>query len=353
MLRRPTDYPSRFIAEIFSSAFLCLMLLLAACSPIMRTSSPTASLDPTQSPTQTMLPSPTNTEMPPTATATTIPTEVPPSPTVPLMNTPIVLASQAVNHPTATYVCPWAEVAQSVPVYTYQVVNSYHHDPAAYTQGLIYRDGLLFEGTGLYGPSSLRRVELESGEVQQMVELPQPYFGEGITELGGVIYQLTWTNQIGFIYDVATFERLNTFDYSTEGWGLTHDGKNLIMSDGSPNLYFLDPQTLQPTSQVMVTAENIPVPRLNELEYVDGQVWSNVYQTSCIARIDPSNGQVVGWIDISGILALKDLSGTEGPNGITYHPEVPNGIAYDAVGKRIFVTGKLWPLLFEIKLLNK
>jgi glutamine cyclotransferase len=265
----------------------------------------------------------------------------------------MALPSQSVTRATAPYVCPWVEVAQSTPVYTYQVVNSYHHDPAAYTQGLIYRDGILFEGTGLYGVSSLRRVELETGEVQQIVKLAHPYFGEGITELEGVIYQLTWTNELGFIYDVATFERLNTFTYSTEGWGLTHDGKNLIMSDGTPNLYFLDPETLQPISQVPVIAENIPVPRLNELEYINGEVWANVYQTSCIARIDPSNGQVVGWIDISGILTPEDLSGTQGSDGIIYHPEVPNGIAYDAFGKRIFITGKFWPKMYEIVVKGK
>jgi len=295
------------------------------------------------------MPSPTNTESLPTTTATTISTEIPPTPPVSPTYTPVPLRSQATNHTTDPYVCPWAELGQSIPVYTYEIVNTYPHDPAAYTQGLIYRDGLVYEGTGLYGLSSLRRVELVSGEVQQMVKLAHPYFGEGITELNGVIYQLTWTNQIGFIYDLSTFERLNTFNYSTEGWGLTHDGKNLIMSDGTPQLYFLDPETLRPISQVAVVAENIPVPRLNELEYINGEVWANVYQTSCIARIDPSNGRVVGWIDIAGILTPEELAGTEGPDEIIYHPEVPNGIAYDAGEKRIIVTGKFWPKLYEIK----
>jgi len=285
-----------------------------------------------------MAPSPTFTETLPTAKEPTIPTEVMPSPTVPSAVTPIALPSQIVTHTTATYVCPWVDMAQSTPVFTYQVVNSYHHDPAAYTQGLIYRDGWLYEGTGLKGQSSLRKVTLDSGDVQQSIELPQQYFGEGITELGDKIYQLTWKEQTGFIYDEASFAQLGTFSYPTEGWGLTHDGKNLIMSDGTPNLYFLDPQTLQPISQVTVIAENIPVPRLNELEYIDGEVWANVYQTSCIARINPSNGQVTGWLDITGILSPEDLPGSE----------VPNGIAYDSAAKRIFVTGKLWPKMFEI-----
>jgi glutaminyl-peptide cyclotransferase len=249
------------------------------------------------------------------------------------------MPSQTVNRQSSTYMCPWAEFAQSTPVFTYQVINSYNHDPAAYTQGLIYRDGLLYEGTGLKGQSSLRRVELESGDVKQSIELPEQYFGEGITEMGGNFYQLTWQEHTGFVYDSDSFEQMLTFTYPTEGWGLTQDGKNLIMSDGSPNLYFLNPETLQPISQVTVTAENLPVPRLNELEFIDGEVWANVYQTSCIARINPSNGQVVGWIDITGILAPEDLPGSE----------VPNGIAYDSAGKRIFVTGKRWPKLFEIQ----
>jgi glutamine cyclotransferase len=179
--------------------------------------------------------------------------------------------------------------------------------------------------------------------VLQALELPQQYFGEGITELEDEIIQLTWREQTGFVYDLETFEPLETFSYPTEGWGLTHDGQNLLMSDGSANLYFLDPQTRQTVSQVMVSAENTPVPRLNELEYIEGEVWANVYQTACIARIDPKTGQVLGWIDISGLLAPQDLPGSE----------VPNGIAYDEAGKRIFVTGKLWPKLFEIKILEK
>lgn len=228
-------------------------------------------------------------------------------------------------------------------MYSFQVVNIFDHDPAAYTQGLIFRDGVLYEGTGLKGQSSLRKVALESGEVEQSIQLQQQYFGEGITELGGKIFQLTWQEQTGFVYDAATLEQLQTFLYPTEGWGLTEDDQRLIMSDGSSNLYFLDPETLQFTGQVTVSAESIPVPRLNELEYIQGEVWANVYQTACIARIDPANGQVLGWIDITGLLAPQDLPGSE----------VPNGIAYDSVGERIFVTGKHWPKLFEIKVLEQ
>jgi glutamine cyclotransferase len=223
------------------------------------------------------------------------------------------------------------------------VLNTLPHDPASYTQGLIYRNGVLYEGSGLYGQSTLRQVALESGNVEKMIELPQQYFGEGITELNGRLYQLTWREGVGFVYDTETFEQLQTFSYPFEGWGLTHDGARLIISDGSPNLYFLNPESLQIVGQVAVTAENIPVPRLNELEYVEGEVWANVYQTACIARIDPASGNVVGWIDIAGILPVADLPGSE----------VPNGIAYDPDGKRIFITGKLWPKLFEIAIIQK
>jgi glutamine cyclotransferase len=220
-------------------------------------------------------------------------------------------------------------------------MNSYPHDKSAYTQGLIYRDGMLYEGTGLYQQSSLRKVDLQSGEVLQRHDLLPAYFGEGITELGGRLYQLTWKEQIGFIYDLETFERLDDFSYSTEGWGLTQDGKQLIMSDGSNRLQFRDPQDLSVMATQPVLSGDKPVDRLNELEYVDGEVWANIYQTSCIARIDPQSGQVVGWIDIRGLLNPDEMR----------LAEVPNGIAYDAQGGRIFVTGKLWPRLFEIEIL--
>jgi len=339
MLRRLAVFPARFVPVNLIRALLCLMLLLAACNPATETLSPTVVMDSPQPPAQIAMPSLTYTEVLPTATTTTILTEIPPIPTVPPTFSPIPLPSQAINHSTAMYVCPWAGLAQSTPVFTYEVVNTYPHDPAAYTQGLIYRDGVLYEGTGLKGQSSLRKVDLGTGEVQQILELPEQYFGEGITELDGKIYQLTWQEQTGFVYDATSFEQVDTFAYPTQGWGLTHDGNNLIMSDGSPNLYFLDPQTLDRMTTWAVWDAEKPVFMLNELEYVEGEVWANIYQTSCIARIDPSNGKVIGWIDITGILAPEDQPGSE----------VPNGIAYDPAGKRIFVTGKRWPKLFEIQ----
>lgn len=321
------------------SALLILSLtLLVGCGPV--TSRPTPTPPPVSTSTPEALSSPTSASTPTAvATSTTPPTSAPPTQALPTaIPTQIV-----VNPPPRHYICPWVDYTKTTPVYTYQVVNTFDHDPDAYTQGLIYRDGILYEGTGLNGRSSLRKVALESGEVLQALELPQQYFGEGITELEDEIIQLTWREQTGFVYDLETFVPLETFSYPTEGWGLTHDGQNLLMSDGSANLYFLDPQTRQTVSQVMVSAENTPVPRLNELEYIEGEVWANVYQTACIARIDPKTGQVLGWIDISGLLAPQDLPGSE----------VPNGIAYDEAGKRIFVTGKLWPKLFEIKILEK
>jgi glutamine cyclotransferase len=344
---------------------LLLAILVTACSPVAAMPAPTTTLPVKQPPAPTILASPTHTPAstgadlavtrPPTRTIAPLAIHTP-APTATAL--PTTLATQstpaglpALSHPTKIvirpvvnrYTCLWADLAHTTPVYTFEVINTYPHDPKAYTQGLIFRDGLFYEGTGLYGWSSLRKVVLESGEVQQIIQLAHPYFGEGITEMGGLIYQLTWTSQIGFVYDQNTFERLDTFSYPTEGWGLTHDGQKLLMSDGSEYLYYLDPETLKAVGQVMVNAEGMPVPRLNELEYVEGEVWANVYQTSCIARIDPVSGNVLGWIDISGILLMKDLPGSE----------VPNGIAYDPAEKRIFITGKWWPKLFEIRILKK
>lgn len=227
-----------------------------------------------------------------------------------------------------------------VPVYRARVVNAFPHDPGAYTQGLIYRDGFLYEGTGLYGASSLRKVVLETGQVLQQIDLPEAYFGEGISELDGRLYQLTWQEGVGFVYDLDTFGLEKSFSYPTEGWGLTTDGKQLIMSDGSSRLFFLDPLSLQLTGSLVVQDRLTPVELLNELEWVDGEVWANIYTTDCIARIDPNSGTVVGWIDVSGLLSAEEAS----------EAEVPNGIAYDPQSGRIFVSGKWWPKLFEIEL---
>lgn len=224
--------------------------------------------------------------------------------------------------------------------YTYRILNKYPHDPAAFTQGLIFVDGVLYEGTGLNGQSSLRRVDLATGQVQQIVRLPQEYFGEGITLFDDKIYQLTWQSNTGFIYNATTFEPLGQFSYPTEGWGLTHNGQQLIMSDGTATLYFLDPATLTETRRISVQAEGQAVSQLNELEYINGEVWANIWKTEQVARIDPASGKVLGWVNLSGLLQPQD---------ITQRIDVLNGIAYDAATERLFVTGKWWPLLFEIE----
>jgi glutamine cyclotransferase len=227
--------------------------------------------------------------------------------------------------------------------YTYRVVNVYPHDPAAFTQGLVFDDGQLYESTGLWGRSSLRRVALESGTVLQQHNLGAEYFGEGLALFRGRLFQLTWQNGIGFVYDAATFELLRTWQYAGEGWGLTHDGEQLIMSDGSATLRFLDPDTLDVRRTIRVTDGERPVEMLNELEYVNGEVFANVWQTDWIARIDPVSGLVTGWVDLSGLLTVEERAAAD----------VLNGIAYDRAGQRLFVTGKLWPRLFEIVLVPK
>lgn len=232
---------------------------------------------------------------------------------------------------------------QDVPLWTYDVVATYPHDPEAYTQGLIYHDGVLFEGTGQRGESTLRRVDLETGEVQQSVALDDEFFGEGITIVDDRIYQLTWQEHTCFVYDLETFELLDTFFYATEGWGLTFDGEHLIMSDGTNRLSFRDPETFEETRSVDVFDRDAAVTYLNELEWIEGEVWANVYQTDWIARIDPDSGETVGWIDLTGLLP--------GENQFEAGAGVLNGISYDAETGRIFVTGKDWPTLFEIELI--
>lgn len=251
--------------------------------------------------------------------------------------TPTSMPTEVVAAPTA--VPPPAD-ASSIN-YTYEILNRYPHDPAAFTQGLIILDGVLYEGTGLYGRSSIRRVDLESGQVLQQRDLPDIYFGEGIVAWDGKLYQLTWQSQIGFIYDLTSFEMIGEFRYPGEGWGLTHDGEQLIMSDGSHVLRFWDPETLAENGRLPVYDENGPVVRLNELEYVNGEIWANVWQTNRIARIDPHTGRVTGWIDLTGLLDRTNLS---------QPVDVLNGIAYDPIADRLFVTGKLWPELFEIRI---
>jgi glutamine cyclotransferase len=230
-----------------------------------------------------------------------------------------------------------------VPTYGFSVVRSFPHDRQAFTQGLIYRDGVLYEGTGLNGRSGIRKVKLETGEVLQVQPLDAEYFGEGITDWKGSLIQLTWRSEIGFVYDMGTFHQTRTFRYRGEGWGLTHDRTHLIMSDGSSQLRFLDPDTFQETGRVTVRDGDGPVADLNELEYIDGEVFANVWQTDRIARISPKDGRVTGWIDLTGLL----------PPSERVAEAVLNGIAHDAATNRLFVTGKLWPRLFEITLVPR
>jgi glutaminyl-peptide cyclotransferase len=224
---------------------------------------------------------------------------------------------------------------------TFKVLNVYPHDPAAVTQGLVIHDGILYEGTGRHGESSLRRVELESGTVLQRHDLDEEYFGEGVAVVGGRIFQLTWKACVAIVYDRESFEEVQRFSYHGEGWGLTHDGKHLIMSDGTDTLRFLDPATFREVRRVIVCDKVTPVRQLNELEYIQGKVYANVWQTDRIARIDPETGAVTAWIDLTGLLPAKDRRADA---------DVLNGIAYDAENGRLFVTGKRWPKLFEIEL---
>jgi glutamine cyclotransferase len=232
-----------------------------------------------------------------------------------------------------------------VPVWGYEVVNVYPHDPKGFTQGLVYEDGYFLEGTGLNGESSLRKVEIATGKVLKKVVLDAKYFGEGITLLKGKIYQLTWQTKIGFVYDLKSFEKVGSFKYGSEGWGITHDGEKLIMSDGTATLYFLDPETLKEVGHIEVKDGANPVYYLNELEYVKGEIFANVWQTNTICRIDPKTGKVLGWIDLTGLLKPEHQG--------SHEVDVLNGIAYDPKGDRLFVTGKLWPKVYEIKLVKK
>ena len=227
------------------------------------------------------------------------------------------------------------------PVVGFRIVNTYPHDPRAFTQGLVFADGILYEGTGLRGQSSLRKVDLETGNILRVRQLAAHFFGEGITIYGNRVIQLTWRAKVGFVYDVQTFQLLDTFTYPTEGWGITHDGRSLIMSDGTSTLYFFDPQTFQEVRRLEVHTRDGPVSRLNELEYVQGEIYANVWKTDRIARISPETGEVVGWIDMEGLLRPEDRH---------HRIDVLNGIAYDVKNDRLFVTGKLWPKLFEIEL---
>lgn len=224
---------------------------------------------------------------------------------------------------------------------TYEVVQAYPHDPLAFTQGLIFEDGIFYESAGLYGQSSLRKVDLATGEVLQRVDLPAVYFAEGLTAWGDQLIQLTWQEHSGFVYDKDSFTQTGTFEYATEGWGLTQDGERLIMSDGTSTLYFLAPETFAVLDRVTVTDLGREIANLNELEWIQGEVFANIWQTDDIVRIDPETGEVLGWIDLSGLLPEEE----RGPE-----TNVLNGIAFDPQDNRLFLTGKLWPRLYEIRL---
>jgi glutaminyl-peptide cyclotransferase len=228
--------------------------------------------------------------------------------------------------------------------YGYRIVHTYPHDPKAFTQGLIYLHGYLYESTGLNGQSSLRKVDLRTGLVLQRHDLDPQLFGEGLTNWQNTLIQLTWKAQTGFVYDRATFRLLRTFQYQGEGWGLTQDGVHIILSDGSSSLRFLDPQTFQEVNRIVVSDGGVEVHELNELEYVRGRIYANVWQTDLIAIISPQDGLVVGWADLSG-LRPESVRGNS--------DAVLNGIAFDTAHNRLFVTGKLWPKLFEIQLVRK
>jgi len=229
----------------------------------------------------------------------------------------------------------------SVPVFSCKVINTFPHDPKAFTQGLVFHQGFLYEGTGLSGKSSLRKVELETGRIIKRYRLPDRLFGEGITLWQNNIIQLTWKSRTGFVYDRGTFRLLKKFTYPTEGWGITQDGKHLIMSDGTSFLYFLDPYDFKVVKRIQVHDRGFFITQLNELEYIQGDIFANVYRSDRIVRISPETGRVTGWIDLHGLLPVKDR---------TQGVDVLNGIAYDAHEDRIFVTGKYWPKLFEIRM---
>ena len=236
-------------------------------------------------------------------------------------------------------------VGAIIPVYSYVVKQAYPHDRLAFTQGLLIKDSVLYESTGLRGHSSIRRVELETGRVLDKKEMPSEIFGEGIAAVGNEIFCATWTSRVGFIYNAKTFEMKRNFRYEGEGWGLTSHGTELFMSDGSPAIRVMDATTLAVIRRIHVTADGRPLHNLNELEWVDGEIYANIWHSNVIARINPVNGSVVGWIDLSGLAdpAWKGIGSDD----------VLNGIAWDVRHRRLFVTGKHWPKLYEIELVER
>ena len=239
---------------------------------------------------------------------------------------------------------PTARRSDGIPVYGYRVIHAYPHDRGAFTEGLEIRDGFLYESTGLNGRSSLRKVKLETGEILQNMPLASEYFGEGITIVGDRVIQLTYQTEVGFVFGLKDFRQLQRFSYEGEGWALTHNATSIFMDDGTDEIRVWDPKTLAEKRRIKVRDGGKPVDNLNELEWVEGELLANVWQTDRIARISPTSGAVTGWIDLTGLLSPMYRDGTE---------DVLNGIAYDAARKRLFVTGKLWPKVFEIQLVPR
>jgi glutaminyl-peptide cyclotransferase len=250
-------------------------------------------------------------------------------------------AAMAVVAAVTVTVLPVAAHAE-VPIYDYEVVHTYPHDTHAFTEGLFYLNGDLYESTGLNGQSSIRRERLETGQVLQHIDIPANYFGEGIVSWGNRLVELTWQSQVGFIYDLASFKQQKQFSYVGQGWGLTRNDRWIIMSDGTAELRLLNPQTLAEAGRIPVTLDGRALGNLNELEWVRGEIYANIWQTNWIARIDPATGHVVGMIDLRGILPRAQF--------VAGQTDVLNGIAYDERRNRLFVTGKDWPTLFQIRL---
>ena len=256
-----------------------------------------------------------------------------PTATAPATATPVAAGTSAVQTPPSQ---------SDVPRYGYQIVNTWPHDSSSFTQGLVYHDGVFYESGGRYEASTLRRVDPESGQVLEKIEVPREYFAEGLTLWQDQLIQLTWREQTGFVYDQATLAQTGVFTYPTEGWGITHDGTHLIVSDGTPVIYFWDPETFTESSRITVTYQSQPVAQINELEYVNGEILANLWQSDLIVRIDPATGNITGIIELPGLLQTAPAGQTP--------VDVLNGIAYDPAGDRLFVTGKWWPWLFEIDL---
>jgi glutaminyl-peptide cyclotransferase len=307
-LRRRTRRACKLILCCFFTA------IIVGCGPLAESdATPTPEPTPIPSPTPTVTPAPTVT-LTPTVEPTPIPSPTPePSPT------PDVGATE----------------------YTWEILATYPHDADAFTQGLEYRDGEFFESTGRYGESSLRRVDLETGEVLQLHELDEHLFGEGLTVYGDRIYQLTWQAEVAFVYDRNTFELLGEYTYEGEGWGLANDGNRLIMSDGSNLITYRDPETFEEIGTIQVYDDRVPMTELNELEYIDGEIWANIWLQDVIVVIDPESGQVTRRLDMTDLLQDEDRG--------DHDVDVLNGIAWDEENGRLFVTGKLWPVIYEIE----